>query len=257
LNKKNEFLPKVLVNSVPKSGTHLLMQLILGIPGMMITPTWYYPTTFNSLQSMKSGQMGPAHLHYSPEQAAQLEKWGIKVVFISRDPRDIAVSLVHFIMENKWNNHPFSPYLRSLKTHEDRLLAIIRGVRPGENGISSYGIESWPNIYQYTERQYAWLNHSGICKVTFEDLVRNEQSQNQSIMKIIHCLWNDLAQLQLTKQHILQSMKQNINPSTSGTFRKGKIGSWHDEFAVEHKTAFKKIAGNLLIQLGYEKDHNW
>ena len=28
--------PKVLVNSIPKSGTHLLLQIILGIPGMII-----------------------------------------------------------------------------------------------------------------------------------------------------------------------------------------------------------------------------
>jgi hypothetical protein len=41
------------------------------------------------------------------------------------------------------------------------------------------------------------------------------------------------------------------------TFRKGTIGSWQNHFSAEHKRVFKELAGNLLIDLGYEQDHDW
>ena len=41
------------------------------------------------------------------------------------------------------------------------------------------------------------------------------------------------------------------------TFRKGVAGEWKTHFKEAHKRVFKEIAGQLLIDLGYEKDFNW
>jgi len=49
---------------------------------------------------------------------------------------------------------------------------------------------------------------------------------------------------------------KNLCGHTS-TFRKGKIGSWKEGFSLKNKNNFKKHCGDLLIQLGYEKDKNW
>ncbi|MDF9761212.1 hypothetical protein OKW24_002985 [Peribacillus simplex] len=65
------FLPNVLVNSLPKSGTHLLLQIILGIPGMEITPAWVIED--KDLDMIKPGSVGPAHLVYSSERALLLK----------------------------------------------------------------------------------------------------------------------------------------------------------------------------------------
>ena len=40
-------------------------------------------------------------------------------------------------------------------------------------------------------------------------------------------------------------------------FRKGKAGDWANHFTEDHKAYFKDKFGDLLIQLGYEKDLNW
>jgi hypothetical protein len=39
--------------------------------------------------------------------------------------------------------------------------------------------------------------------------------------------------------------------------RKGVVGDWENVFAGEDKRAFKAIAGDLLITLGYEKSNDW
>lgn len=40
-------------------------------------------------------------------------------------------------------------------------------------------------------------------------------------------------------------------------YRKGVAGDWKNHFSDEDKRAFKAIAGEMLIRLGYEKDLSW
>ena len=39
--------------------------------------------------------------------------------------------------------------------------------------------------------------------------------------------------------------------------RKGVSGDWRNHFAEDDKRMFKDLAGDILIQLGYEKDNSW
>jgi hypothetical protein len=52
-------------------------------------------------------------------------------------------------------------------------------------------------------------------------------------------------------------LKSSVAPHKSGTFRKGQPGSWQEYFTAKNKEIFKQIAGDLLIQMGYEKDLSW
>ena len=52
-------------------------------------------------------------------------------------------------------------------------------------------------------------------------------------------------------------LEQAIAPKKSGTFRKGQPGNWREHFSEANKAFFKENAGDLLIRLGYEKDHDW
>src|SRR5581483_9665851 len=41
------------------------------------------------------------------------------------------------------------------------------------------------------------------------------------------------------------------------SFFRGKVGTWKEVFKEEHKIAVKEEIGDLLIELGYEKDLHW
>ena len=40
-------------------------------------------------------------------------------------------------------------------------------------------------------------------------------------------------------------------------FRKGVAGDWKTVFTPADRETYKRIAGNLLVELGYESDRNW
>ena len=60
-----------------------------------------------------------------------------------------------------------------------------------------------------------------------------------------------------SRDQIIDALETNIDPQRSPTFRSGKTGEWKKYFNDEHKNLFKDVAGDLLVQLGYEKDDNW
>lgn len=257
-------LPKILVNSIPKSGTHLLLQIITGIPGMGYKRIHFDinhkepDDVSKEIEDIQHGDVIISHILHSHENADRLYEAGVKQIFISRDLRDVAVSSLYFIL-NHFHDHPLHPYLtEELLTHEERMLAVIQGVNfKGTELAQKFGFEAFPNIYKFNRQFYGWFNDPDVLCITFEDLIRSHDSRYETLNKIVDYLWEDLQPLQLKKEKIVMLMEKNINPSTSMTFRRGKIGSWRDEFTEEHKKAFKEIAGNVLIDLGYEQDQDW
>lgn len=252
-------MPKILVNSVPKSGTNLLMQIIKGIPGVYNEQHISYDgERFREILDIKPNQVVSAHTPYNAAFSKELKKHNIKQVFIYRDLRDVAVSLVHFI-NNKLPSHPLFPVFQNrVITFEEQLNALILGIDfIGEEKENQSGIQRYPGIYEEFRRIYEWRNDLTICSVRYEDLIGDEVTKDKTLIRIIDYLWEDLSTLNLEKLELLNLLKNNIKPTESWTFRKGKKGSWIDEFTDSNKSNFKKEAGQFLIELGYTKDNNW
>jgi hypothetical protein len=55
----------------------------------------------------------------------------------------------------------------------------------------------------------------------------------------------------------VEDIAENVYYHRSSTFRKGIVGDWKNHMTPEHKAAFKEVAGQLLVDLGYEADEDW
>jgi sulfotransferase 6B1 len=91
------------VNTIPKSGSHLLRQLLQGLPHVTHDwdRHWYfegYPCQLqehrNRLQTLQNNECAFGHVFYSDEWASMLNQLGMKRIFLYRDPRDVVVSYV-------------------------------------------------------------------------------------------------------------------------------------------------------------------
>ncbi|MGD6967692.1 sulfotransferase domain-containing protein [Rossellomorea vietnamensis] len=244
---------RILVNSIPKSGTHLMLQLVEGIPKMKIAGSWIDPE--EKLSLIKEGIFAPAHLPYSSSAEEYIRKNNIKMILITRDLRDNVISLVHFILRNQYN-HPYNPYLgMGLHSYEDQIMTMIKGAKVEDPLYGGPLIIQ--NIRGYSIDIMKWLDYEHVCWVKFEDLAGDTETKHNTLQRITDHLWDGLHVFNLTKEEIVEKMLRNVNPDKSATFRKGSIGDWRKDFTPEHKRVFKEVAGDLLIRLGYEKDYNW
>ncbi|MCS1350153.1 sulfotransferase domain-containing protein [Mechercharimyces sp. CAU 1602] len=256
MEMRNTQLPKVLVLSLPKSGTNLLIQLLRGIPSLTYRGGRDV-FTLQQLELIKPGDICWAHNRYSVAFHRKLLDSNIKVVYISRDLRDVAVSFTHFL-EKVHTKPAFAQYLSLIPTHEERLLTVIKGVRPAKVLAEKTGLTKQPNLIDQSIPSYRWREQKGICAVTFEELMKSERKRNRTVKKIASYLFPELIMNPVRRKNRVHQMIRNIDPQKSQTFRSGNIGDWKKEFHAVHKDTFKKLGGGaLLVQHGYEKDNRW
>jgi hypothetical protein len=141
--------------------------------------------------------------------------------------------------------HVHHAYYQSLPDFDARLNVSILG-RPATN-------VEFPNIADRFAPYLGWLDQPSVMTIRFEDLINDRAATLNRI--IDHFLTR--APLQAPRELILAGLEFSINPKRSPTFRSGKTGEWKKHFTEHHKKIFKDVAGDLLIQLGYEQDQNW
>jgi len=253
-------LPILLGISFPKSGTHLLDQILLGFsnvaPYAKRLHSFYAEYEGESgkkrepekalawLDSLRPRDIASAHLFARPEAIARVCTPKFAPYFIFRDPRDVVVSHVFYVTDME-ARHVHHDYYQSLPDFDSRLKVSILG-RPDAN------IE-FSNIADRFEPYLGWLNRPEVLTIHFEDLIHARAATLTSIMDYLL----SRVTLPTSRQLILNSLEASINPTKSPTFRSGKTGEWKKHFTDEHKKIFKEVAGDLLVKLGYEKDNNW
>ena len=252
--------PALIGISFPKSGTHLLDQILLGFSkvapfsrrlhsffagyegesgrkrSLIETTAW--------VDSLRPLDIASAHLFAWPEVVERLATPAYLSYFIFRDPRDVAVSHVFYVTEME-KRHVHHEYYAALPDFNARLSASIIG-RPDA------GVE-FPDISARFAPYLGWLDHPAVMPIHFEDLVNDRPAALERIVD--HFLAR--VPLAVPRSRIHEVLESSINPAKSPTFRSGRTGEWKQHFTPQHRAMFKEAAGDLLIRLGYEKDNDW
>ena len=243
--------PKVLVNSIPKAGTHLLETALSNFPllrnaGKKTLSCWDNPDrrTLMHLELIGKGQFLNAHFTPHNDILNTIKKENISVLFVIRDPRDIAVSNFKYISEID-KTHWAHREIKSLPNDSDRLMASIKGI-PG----------ILPSIGEMLTRFQPWLHMENIFICRFEDLIGPEGGGNfQKQLAILSDISNFI--------HIpvdqvkLEKIAAKVFSGKSSTYRKGKVGDWQNYFDSEHINEFKNVANREIIAYGYEHNMDW
>ncbi len=252
--------PPVLANSFPKSGTHLLQQIVEGLPdrtnyGAFLASTTSSfqfrerseDSTCRFIQRFVPGEIVRGHLYYEPLYARTLAARHTVHYFIYRDPRDVVVSEAHYLREmNRW--HRLHPYFRDSASMDDAILLSITGLDPPKPTID------YPHIGARFARYQGWLGCDECMAIKFEDLVSERRTEvTQQAAKF----YAARSPGPVDVEACAQTMSDRIAPEKSHTFRRGKKAGWQKEFTAEHRRLFDEVAGELLIELGYERDHAW
>jgi sulfotransferase 6B1 len=262
--------PVLLGMSFPKSGTHLLDQILVGFskvaPFARRLHSFFagydgesgvkrsLTETLNWVDSLRPLDVASAHLFALPEVVDRVIRPAFVPYFIYRDPRDAAVSHVFYVTDME-PGHVHHHYYQSLPDFNSRLRASILGRSDPSVAAQAADVE-FPDIAGRFAPYIDWLDQPSVLKVHFEDLVNDRtRTLNLILDHLIARIGPDT--LRTHRESIIASLEASINPSRSPTFRSGKTGEWKKYFTAEHKKIFKDVAGKLLVKLGYEKDNNW
>jgi hypothetical protein len=270
--------PKIFVNSLPKSGTHLLTSILELMPGLKIQPLpltrglrrhslnylFFYSkrTVFAGidqpcevkiqtlayiLKKLQEGFVTSGHIPYQQSVVDLLKLNNIQTFFVIRDPRDVVVSKIYYNMKLK--HHFLHKKYMAMDSNKERLKAAILGVKNKDGSYLALGIA------EKLASALPWLQTEGFMGIRFEDIIGSKgggdpEKQVQSILSIaMHIGFS------LTEEQAVDIGEKMFG--TGRTFRKGILGDWKNHFDEELKDIFKRTSGQYLIKLGYEKDFDW
>lgn len=252
--------PPVFGNSKPKSGSHLLLQILNGFAQIM--PYKYVDAdpirtirkdgrrrtmddVLADLQAIPNGVIGWGYLDATPENVSFLTSAGRVNYFIYRDPRDMLVSQVYFATDMH-EGHGMHEYYSSLPDFGERLKVAITGI--DRNGLYMVSVK------QRYEGVFQWLEQKNVLCIRFEDLINYRDAT-------LNAMLNEVGKtgykVPVPREKALSVLVNAIQPRKSRTFRSGKTGGWKEHFTEEHKRLFKDVAGDLLVRLGYEINNDW
>jgi hypothetical protein len=252
--------PPVFGNAKPKSGSHLLWQILNGFTRIM--PYAYVEAdpvrtitregrrrspeeVLSELKKIPGGVIGWGYVEASPENVEVLCQPGRVNYFIYRDPRDMLVSQV-FYATDMHEEHGMHEYYKSLPDFGARLQAAITGIdRDGVYMVS---------VRQRYEGVFAWLEQKQVLCLRFEDLVNNRADALNTMLDEVE---KTGYKIPTPRPKALSMLADAIRPGQSRTFRSGQTGAWRQHFTAQHKELFKDMAGDLLVRLGYEQGNDW
>jgi hypothetical protein len=252
-----EDLPALFGNSMAKAGSHLLAQYLEGltvISSLLFLDPFPIRTitaegrrlepeqVIGQLRGLRPGEIRWGYLPGRPEYVHAVLDGNRLAYFLMRDPRDKVISHILYALEIH-EGHAMRRFYADLPDMEARIDHTIRGV-PGmvQDIRSSY------------ESYLGWLDQPRSLCISFEDLVEHRES---ALLRMLAHVENAGVELLTDRPQALNVLNRVMAPARSPTYRAGRPGNWQQYFTESNKRAFKEVAGDLLVRLGYEQGADW
>ncbi len=242
---------RILVNSCPKAGTHLLLELIRNIVG---DGPWlddrdvksphgdagFLTGIDQSIATHQSGFAIKGHIPWSPRIEAGVDEQGLRVLLIVRDLRDVACSTLRW-MRDLSPDWPASRSLLALPTDQSRLIRILEGLTNEHPFDLDSGINWAAPLPTRYDRLIRWADRlPAEAVIRYEDLLgaNGARDQHAAVSGVLNHLGLDADEA--TVGRLAQSV---FNPGAI-TFHTGSAGGWEIEFSAEHRRRFIELGGD-------------
>jgi hypothetical protein len=189
-----------------------------------------------------------------------------KVIHIIRDGRDQAVSRMHHVWKSEARGGVATPEPEELAKREafyrdpQRFLASGQGIFVEER--LRLLAEEWGTRVGKTVEDGPSLLGSNYAEVRYEDLLERPEEETKRLLEFLatdgsrEVVGRCVEAANFEKMAGRERGRENY-ALDHGKHRKGIAGDWKNVFTEQDKAIFKEAAGDLLIELGYERDDRW
>lgn len=187
-----------------------------------------------------------------------------RIIHIIRDGRDQAISHNH----HRWNRvRPVEEGGRLSREDQEK-----RDRYRGDPEKYLASGESMFSEERLRAAARAWISNVGpahqeglsalgdrYTEVRYEDLLQRPGEEMARLFGFLGADQDARLVQQAVEAHRFEKLAgRNIgNEDSTSFFRKGVSGEWQTVFTEQDKILYKEIAGDLLIELGYERDNDW
>lgn len=242
-NFKIPKIDHIFVSEFPKSGGTWFCKMLEDITGITQPDNYRVPKFTRSI------------LHGHQPYKKKFEN----VICIVRDGRDVMVSAYYFfLLKNDRNlDYGVNKY-RNLLNFDD--YEDIRANMPKfiEFMFTNFKINrkrtNWSGFYE------PYLENPNVLLIKYEDLLTDAVKELRRTLNFMNFENRTTQEIASTTEKFTfekMSKRKRGEEDTRSFLRKGIAGDWKNKFTTEACETFDKYAGDMLIRLGYEEDHEW
>jgi len=250
---------RLLCNSWPKAGTHLLLELARQVVG---EGAWYRERAIKGYRGdlgrlllqvddrvRRHGQSVAIKGHYpwSVELERELLARGFKLLLMIRDPRDVLCSTLRWLRDLRpdWEA---SRVLQALPSEAMQLAAVIEGLPKHLEPFAASEVRWELPLPQRYASITPWTRSASCCVVRYEALSGNlgHTVQLREVRRTLEFLG-------LGESIAASRVAANLRNPQAATFHSGRSGTWRDHFLPSHCRMFVDLGGEVLVErFGYE-----
>jgi len=154
-------------------------------------------------------------------------------IYIYRDGRDVINSWLHFVVQP-------TILKKNPQYRHKRLESLLL-----DYDLFAQQVSNWVDHIRsaMSLSEHMWF-------LSFEEMVQNKAD---AVRKVANHIGLECDISAIVDQTSLSKMKTYAPEHV----RTGEHGGWKDTFNDRHKEIFKRLAGDMLLQLGYEQNLDW
>ncbi|KAK3802739.1 hypothetical protein RRG08_002001 [Elysia crispata] len=230
--------------SYPKSGCHWLWEciryLILGVSDVHKTTdkesSMIELNTRENIEALESPRVLNNHAFFD-EQPADLKTKGLKIVFVYRNIKDVAVSYYHHHTRDKTYKYSgtFSQYLQRFESGLVDSGSVFEYLQNWESGIKAN-----PSLKVHI-LSYEEMNEDPVRELgRLSDFLGT--NRDGDFLQMV-AMETSLDAMRIKKEKVTSFVDENGQPIM---YRKGKVGDWVNHFNTEEREKMDKLIAKEL-----------
>lgn len=206
-----------------------------------VESSWPYPRSRSELDALPPPRIFKSHMPYHMAFGGNPVETPCKYLYIARNPKDVAVSYYHFESGKGWSGRYSGPWEHWLK------MFVEGTVQRGD----------W---FDHVLSWWAHRDADNILFLKYEDLRTDFRSELEKIAWFLgYPLTARLADRIMGKtsfDHMKADRFSNLKeiPELDEFFRKGRAGTWKEQFTVAQNEMFDKLYAERMKGSGLEFD---
>ena len=263
-------MKKIIVVGYPKSGNTWISRLTAELVGCPVEGFLYSDHEEIAVEGLsRVSEYALYKSHHQLNEINEKDLASAKLIYVIRDPRDIAISGRSFFLSSSnifskvdWsktglvfraiNNFKAGINIMYHRSFGKRVMKnkMNKAVIYGNNDIHHWCRISWKN------HLIPYLKKSNVLKIKYESALNDPLMEAKRILEFIGVEKNEKEIVKIIEnQSFSKKKKQFLNENQSGKarfLRKGKGQQWRGRLSKKENQMFINSVGNELVELNYD-----
>lgn len=252
-------MQKIIIVGYPKSGTTYMSRLTAELVDCPVEG-FLYNSKHNEIAIEGKNRKSNFGVYKAHQQLNELKEEDInnaKIIYVVRDPRDVALSGRHFFTANLISKNRNNFFINKINKWSRKIFKLqIQRIKINQLVLYGNGaVHHWCKV-PWKKHWKPYFEREDVLKIKYEDILQFPLEETKKILDFIGIERSESERLKAIENQSFAKVKKKFtkenDPRKLKLLRKGKMAQWKSNFSEKEKRLFTKELREELMAWSYE-----